>query len=224
MSSLSPAECVCVRTCMQSVFALHAPGSFQQWKLPCQTTHATLEINSAPLNIKPHLNVWGKVTVIWEKRKWGKKERGFRVKPKREERWSKHCGLYSSQLHRLHLPLFLCPSPIQPLQCMPSEGALSLTHTLIRTVSTANSTSLTSGLTNYISYVCYLLLFFNQKKYLEEHSGGVLKSLPSVLFCILNNHPSSEKFPLCLPAPALSEKYTHTKFYYWVKCWDSQMV
>lgn len=55
---------------MQPVFVSHTPGSFQWRQLPCQPTHATLEINSAPLNIKPDLNVWKK-----SKSDLGKRER-----------------------------------------------------------------------------------------------------------------------------------------------------
>lgn len=53
------------------------------------------------------------------------------------------------------------PSLLPPLKCMPSEGALSFNHTLMRTVSTPDSTSLTTKLTNYISFVYYWLHHFN---------------------------------------------------------------
>ena len=126
---------------------------------------------------------------------------------------------------------FLRPSPISPqIVCVPSEGALSFTRTLIRTVSTTNSTSLTSSLTNYIWCVCYLLLLLNWKNRLEEHSGGVVKSLPYVLFWI-NNHLSSEKPPRhththkqthsvwnCREAKL---RYLNNKYYPCVKLFDS---
>lgn len=128
---------------------------------------------------------------------------GFKVKPK-EKKDSINTAGCISVVHDLTDSIFLSLSLCLPLthplrQCVPSEGALSFTRTLIRKVSIVNSTSLTTRLTNYISCVCYLLLLFNQKKgkYLEEHSGGVVKS--SVLFSILNNHPSSEKCPFVSP-------------------------
>lgn len=69
---------------MQPVFVSHAPGSFQWRKLPCQPTHATLEINSARLNIKPDLNVWKKSkSDLWKKKKRKKKKKSESPKKKK---------------------------------------------------------------------------------------------------------------------------------------------
>lgn len=139
-------------------------------------------------------------------------EMGFKVKPKEKKDSINTAGCVSVILDFTDSIFLSLPLTHPRLQCVPTEGALSFTRTLIRTVSTANSTSLTSRLTNYISCVCYLLLFFNQKKkYLEQHSGGVVKSLPSVLFCILNDYPSSEKFPFVSPLHSLRLPFSKTE-------------
>lgn len=74
MSSFVSVWCVCVCLCPYStcsLYSFHTPQvSFQWRKLPCQLAHATLEINSAPLNIKPDLNVWKKSkSDLWKKKK-----------------------------------------------------------------------------------------------------------------------------------------------------------
>lgn len=50
-----------------------------------------------------------------------------------------------------------CAPHSAPLQCVPSEGALSFTHTLIRTVSTAK-THFTHHQARKLHFVCLLFL------------------------------------------------------------------
>lgn len=81
----------------------------------------------------------------------------------------------------------LLPVPLTqtPLRGVPSEGALSFTHTLIRTVSTAK-THFTHHQARKLHFVCLLFLQKIMRRggaAEEERSGGTVKSLLYLLLC-----------------------------------------
>lgn len=78
------------------------------------------------------------------------REKGFKVRPRGQTDKTDSVNTAGC----LHPPL-CAPHPSAPIVCVPSEGALSCTHTLIRTVGTANSTSLTARLMNYNFPIIY---------------------------------------------------------------------
>lgn len=108
---------------------------------------------------------WGVQEVICEVEKWERRERErrrisgkeFKVEPKEEDGCTKAAGCAAVVLDfpgSVFTPR--APHPAPP-RCVPSEGALSFTHTLIRTVSTAK-THFTHHQARKLHSVCLLFL------------------------------------------------------------------